>query len=322
MDELQSFQTFSNWLRFQIDRFASSSSETDDLTEKEATMNTSRVLTYIERYLTRSPVDVCFDDIPQKDWEADWDHIEDGFALLPLLDAQLKKQEAGQASRRALQHVEFLVSYLSTWSSRIFSGIAEAKKRSVRFGSPLKLSVGEAITTIDLRMCETSANGTIYTVLAAKTTNKVHVFRSTIDITNGISAMRATTRACIDLGARSLIDAKFFNDETLVLVCSQDDKKTVVLFLPLEMPDVVYTAYDAGQEDSASAVVSDLPSYLAEYVLPPEYEMRPVRMEVHDRVNLRSEIPERICLLADNRLMWRAFKLPQQATLGAARKNG
>ncbi|KAG6225897.1 hypothetical protein E4U34_007493 [Claviceps purpurea] len=315
MDELQSFQAFSNWLRFQIDRFASSSSETDDLTEKEATMNTSRVLTYIERYLTRSPVDVFFDDISKQDWEADWDHIEDGIALLPLLDAQLKKQEAGQASRRALQHVEFLVSYLTTWSSRIFSGIAEAKKRSVRFGSPLKLSIGEAVTTMDLRMCEISANqGTIYTALASKTTNnKVHIFRSTIDITNGISATRATTRACIDLGARSLIDAKFFNDEILVLVCSKDDNKTVVLFLPLEMPNVVYTAYDAGQEDSAPAVMSDLPSYLTEYVLPPEYEMRPVRMEVHDRVNLRGEIPERICLLAGNRLTWRAFTLPQQA---------
>lgn len=125
-------------------------------------MNTSRVLTYIERYLTRSPVDVFFDEIPKQDWEADWDHIEDGFALLPLLDAQLKKQETGQASRRALQHVEFLVSYLTTWSSRVFSGIAEAKKRSVRFGSPLKLSIGEAITTMDLKMCETSANVRLY----------------------------------------------------------------------------------------------------------------------------------------------------------------
>lgn len=91
-----------------------------------------------------------------------------------------------------------------------------------------------------------------------------------------------------------------------------DDNKTVVLFLPLEMPDVVYTAYDVGQEDSVLAVVSDLPSYLVESVLPPEYEMRPVRMEVHDRVDLRGEIPERICLLAGNRLTWRAFTLPQQ----------
>lgn len=158
MDELESFNAFSSWLRFQIDRYVSSSTATDELTEREAMMNTSRILTYIERYLTCSPVDVFFDEIPEQDWQADWDLIEDGLALLPLLDTELKKQEAGQASRKALQHVEFLVSYLDTWSNSIFSGVAEAKKRSVRFGPPLKLSIGQAITTMDLRMCQTSAN--------------------------------------------------------------------------------------------------------------------------------------------------------------------
>ncbi|KAG5928116.1 hypothetical protein E4U42_001226 [Claviceps africana] len=309
MDELESFSAFSSWLRFQIDRFVSSSTATDDLTEKEATMNTSRVLTYIERYLTCSPVDVFFDEISQQDWQQDWNHMEDGLALLPLLDVQLKKQEAGKMSRRALQHVEFLVSYFTTWSNGIFNGIAEAKKRSVRFGPPLKLSIGQPITTMDLRMCQTGANqGIIYTVLASKAANnKVHVFRSAVDTTNGISTAEPTTRACIDLGTRNLIDAKFLNDKSLVLVCSTDHHTTVVLFIPLESPDMAYTAYDESTAESPSGVVL---SSLSEYLLPPEYETRPVRMEVHDRMNLRGEVPERICMLASNRMTWRAFALP------------
>ncbi|KAG5948470.1 hypothetical protein E4U53_006271 [Claviceps sorghi] len=293
MDELESFNAFSSWLRFQIDKFASSSTATDDLTEKEATMNTSRVLTYIERYLTCSPVDVFFDEISQQDWQQDWHHIEDGLALLPLLDVQLKKQEAGQTSRRALQHVEFLVSYFTMWSSRIFNGVAEAKKRSVRFGPPLKLSIGQPITTMDLRMCQTDANA-------------LHLFRSVIHTTNGISTVEPTTRACIDLGTRNLIDAKFLNDKTLVLVCNKDHT-TVVLFIPLESSDMAYTVYDESTAESPPAVVV---SSLSEYLVPPEYETRPVRMEVHDRMNLRGEIPERICLLASNRMTWRAFTLP------------
>ncbi|KAG6002992.1 hypothetical protein E4U21_002467 [Claviceps maximensis] len=286
MDELESFNAFSSWLRFQIDRFVSSSTETDDITEKEATMNTSRVLTYIERYLTCSPVDVFFDEIPQQDWQADWDHIEGCLSLLPLLDTQLKKQEAGQTSRKALQHVEFLVSYFTMWSNRIFNGIAEAKKQSVRFGPALKLSIGQPITTMDLRMCQAGANAS-----PVHTMNSLHIFRSTFDIIDGVSTTKPTTRTCIDLGTHNLIDAKFLNDKTLVLVCNKDDDITAVLFIALESPDMIYTLYDEITAETPPMVLSS--SFSEEYLLPPEYEMQPVRMEVHDRMNLRGESPVR-----------------------------
>ncbi|EFZ00977.2 anaphase-promoting complex component Cut20/Apc4 [Metarhizium robertsii ARSEF 23] len=158
MDELEHFNAFSTWLRFQIDRQASSSTTADELTEKEATMDTSKVLTYIENYLTHSPLDVYFDQVSEEDWQADFDHIEDGVGILPILDAQLKKQESGQGSRKALQHVDFLVSYVTTCSSRIFKDIAEATKRSVRFGKAVKLSIGQPIALMDTLICHTSGN--------------------------------------------------------------------------------------------------------------------------------------------------------------------
>ncbi|KAH0597102.1 hypothetical protein MHUMG1_05412 [Metarhizium humberi] len=158
MDELEHFNAFSSWLRFQIDRQASSSTTADELTEKEATMDTSKVLTYIENYLTHSPLDVYFDQVSEEDWQADFDHIEDGVGILPILDAQLKKQESGQGSRKALQHVDFLVSYVTTCSSRIFKDIAEATKRSVRFGKAVKLSIGQPIALMDTLICHTSGN--------------------------------------------------------------------------------------------------------------------------------------------------------------------
>jgi anaphase-promoting complex subunit 4 len=121
-------------------------------------LNTSKVLTYIERYLTSSPLDVFFAEVSKEDWQADLDYIEDGVSLLPILDTQLKKQEAGQPSRKALQQVGFLVSYVTSWSSRMFKDIAEAKKRSVRFGNPLKLSIGQPVSSMDIRMCRASRN--------------------------------------------------------------------------------------------------------------------------------------------------------------------
>lgn len=153
MDELEHFAAFSTWIRFQIDRLASSAN--DDLTEKGATMDSSRVLTYIERYLTSSPLDLFFDEITKEDYSADWEHCEDGPSLLDMLDKQLVKHESGQPSMRALPHVSFLVSYATTWANRVFKDIAEAEKRSVRFGEPVKLSIGRPIGSMDIVVSHT-----------------------------------------------------------------------------------------------------------------------------------------------------------------------
>lgn len=154
MDELDHFTAYSTWLRFQIDRLASSSLS-EELTEKEATMDTSKVLTYIERYLTQSPLSIFFDEVSKEDHAADRESIENGLGLLDLVDQQLKKQEAGQAGMKALTHVDFLVDYATTYSSYLFKDVAEARKRSVRFGKPIKLSLGHPIAKMDTRMCKT-----------------------------------------------------------------------------------------------------------------------------------------------------------------------
>jgi anaphase-promoting complex subunit 4 len=156
MDELEHFNVFSIWLRFQIDQLASPNAG-EELTEKEATMDYSKVLTYIERYLTQSPLDVFFDDISKEDYTEDLAHMEDGTSLLDLLDKQLKKRVEGQPSMRALPHVDFLVEYLTSRSNMIFRNVADTKKRSVRFGKPIRLSIGHAISQVDVRLCETGS---------------------------------------------------------------------------------------------------------------------------------------------------------------------
>lgn len=152
MDELDSFTAFSTWLRFQIDRLASSSSASEELTEKEATMDIAKVLSYIENYLIDSPLRLFFDEMTREDYEADWAHIEGGPTLLHVLDQALVKWENGQPSMKALPRVEFLVSYATNWANRTFKGIAEAKRRSVRLGNPIRLSAGRVVSHRDMRM--------------------------------------------------------------------------------------------------------------------------------------------------------------------------
>lgn len=152
MDELEYFNAFSVWLRTEIDRLVSPSTS-DELTEKEVTMDHAKVMTYIQRYLTSSPLALYFDELAKDDPSRNIAITETGSSLLDLLDKQVKKHEAGLSYTKALPNVAFLVDHLATSASAVFRGIAEAERRGVRFGQATEISVGEAIWKHDIHVC-------------------------------------------------------------------------------------------------------------------------------------------------------------------------
>ncbi|KAF5017949.1 hypothetical protein F66182_10096 [Fusarium sp. NRRL 66182] len=309
MDELESFAAFSTWLRFQIDRLASSSSMGEELTEKEATLDVGKVLTYIEHYLTDSSLRASFEEIQKEDYEADWAHIEGGPTLLHVLDQQLTKRENGQPSMKALPRVEFLVSYATSWANRIFKGIAEAKKRSVRLGDPIKLSVGRTISRTDMRMSQINHQETnVVTALTSKEKkNEVQLFSIGIDIINGISTNRSPTSCCLDLGSNTFIDLKFLDDETLVVLCNGQDTVPRVICVPIQADKLSYNAYDPSNPNKTSRV--SVGSFRT-YSFPENSISKPLRMEVNDRNDVRGEMPARVCVLESNRTTLKTFAFP------------
>lgn len=152
MDELEHFNVFSGWMRFQIDRLASTSAN-DELSEKEATMDNGKVITYLQRYLMGNPLSIFFDDTTEEDYAAGSKHVDESPKVLEMVDKQLNKPDASKAGFNALPRVDFLVRCVTDWSNRIFNDIAEAKKRSVHFGKPVKLSSGRPVKGMDMKMC-------------------------------------------------------------------------------------------------------------------------------------------------------------------------
>jgi len=151
MEELDLFAVFSSWLRLEIDVLASSS-QTDELSEKEATIDHAKVLAYIRNHLMRSPIGKYFDKVSTEDWTKDFDHLEDGHSLLDVLDKQLQRQGRGLPHMKALPQPGFLIEYLSKNADSVFENIGEAERRSVRFGQPIKLNIGAAVARHDVRM--------------------------------------------------------------------------------------------------------------------------------------------------------------------------
>lgn len=151
MDELELFTTFSTWLRLEIDKLASSTLS-EELTEKEATIDNSRVLQYIQRYLAVSPMAIYLGKVDKEARQRDMAVVDDGVSLLDMLDRQLRRHDARAEHMTAFPNVDFLVDYLSTRAAVVFRDIAEAERRSVHFGKMTRLDIASPISRFDVHM--------------------------------------------------------------------------------------------------------------------------------------------------------------------------
>ncbi len=151
MDELEHFHSFSIWLRLEIDKQASSS-VSEELTEKEATMDHPKVLSYMQHYLASSPLALYFDEVSKDDYIKDQDMVEPGLSLLELLDKQLQEQEAGRPFMKVLPRIDFLANYLTSRANIVIQGIADAEKQGVQFGQATGISIGKKIWRHDIWM--------------------------------------------------------------------------------------------------------------------------------------------------------------------------
>jgi anaphase-promoting complex subunit 4 len=138
VEELDLFAAFSAWLRQEIDRLASDSSASppDDILEKEATIDHSKVLLYIQNVMTTSRLSVFLQEDLVEEQDKYWASAERGSSLLERLDTQLQRQEEGLPYEKALPKIALLCRHMGRQAAAVFEKIAEAEKRNVLFGQP------------------------------------------------------------------------------------------------------------------------------------------------------------------------------------------
>ncbi|WYZ40498.1 hypothetical protein EsH8_IV_000839 [Colletotrichum jinshuiense] len=314
MDELDLFNAFSTWTRFQIDRLAASSSATDELTEKEATMENSKVLVYIQRFLMESPMAIFLDEVSKDDYSADWERAESGKSMLDELDTQLRRQEEGQAYLKAFPNVGFLVDYLDARANGVFKDIAEAQKRSVRFGQPTKIALSRKISRMDSTMCSAKKkediDGLAFTAVAQEGSDQeFYLFRTSIPVMNGISSNVTTTVAALSVDDGKILELKFLNSSKLILLVSNRDKSFSIIAVPVQSPNITYSPYQEGNLPVPTALSKQLEGEYTTCALPEDPAFTPVRMDIQDATNARGEVPARVCLLGSNRTTYRVFNI-------------
>jgi anaphase-promoting complex subunit 4 len=154
VDELDLFAAFSSWVRYEIDRLASDSlaSPDDEKVEKEASIDHSKVLLYLQTAMTNSPLAMFFDDSPPEDRDNSWSYAEQGLPMYEFLDKQLQKQERGAPYLKTVPRVDLLCKLLARQASTVFAQIAEAEKRNVIFGKVCEIGLAETAGPVDMRM--------------------------------------------------------------------------------------------------------------------------------------------------------------------------
>ncbi|KAI1144389.1 anaphase-promoting complex, cyclosome, subunit 4-domain-containing protein [Hypoxylon sp. FL0543] len=327
MEELELFQSFSIWLRHEIDRLAVSSS-TDELSEKEATMEHGKILAYIQQYMPASPLRYYLSNVPADHSEKVRQQADSGSSLLELLAKQLKKQDSDQSEQGTFPQVEFLCSYLEEKANVIFEGIAEAEKRSVRFGQPTALELESNISKFDVTMSAVSNADTsqalTYTALITEgNESSVYIFRTTMVVLNGISGPATTDVSCMVLGDGKVLDLKFIYANSLLVLWAAKDQPLRIIRIPHKSEDLGYRPYTSGGKITPHVLDnSQVISFFPNFVVPCEPSFMPVQMEVKEARSGRGKIPPRACLLGNDMQTYKVFALPEDPFREAVKNQG
>jgi anaphase-promoting complex subunit 4 len=152
VDELEHFIPFSAWLRYEIERLASDSmSSPDDVTDKEASIDHSKVLLYLSKIMTANPLSIFFAD-PTSEDENLWAHVEQGVPMFELVNKQLDKQERHVSCTPNLVRVDHLCTHLTQQANSVFAQVAETEKRNVHFGEAQDIGLPQANGPIDMKI--------------------------------------------------------------------------------------------------------------------------------------------------------------------------
>ncbi|KAK4044627.1 anaphase-promoting complex, cyclosome, subunit 4-domain-containing protein [Parachaetomium inaequale] len=334
MDELEHFNAFAIWLRLEIDK-QGSSSITEELSEKEATMDHPKVMSYIQYYLGSSPLALYFDEVAKEDYIKDQEMVGPGPSLIDLLDKQLQEQEAGRPYMKVLQRIGFLLNYLTTKANAVFDGIADAEKKGVKFGQATEVSVGKKIWKHDLWMGRSSKkdhSAAVFTAIASEDDkSKIYITRSDVPLDSAVSGP-TSTRAC-GLGLPQgvvIVDFKYLDDKSLLVLCSQkgeteqsseaagrannqpEEPRSVLLRIAYRSPHMPYQGHSGGQLPSVLELNSTGSEQASScFAFSHMSGFTPIQMEVQRASKLRGEIPARVCLLGRDRAMYKTYALPE-----------
>ncbi|KAK4123341.1 hypothetical protein N657DRAFT_646113 [Parathielavia appendiculata] len=317
MDELEHFNAFSIWLRLEIDK-QGSSTVSEELLEKEATMDHPRVLLYIQYYLDGSPLALFFDEVDKEDYIKDQELVEPGISLLDLLDKQLQEQAACRPFMKVPPRVDFLLNFLSSRANCVLKGIADAQKEGVQFGRATEVSIGSKIWRHDVHMSRPTkkdgSSGVFVAIVPEDDKHKVYILRSHAPAETEATGPASTACGIGLPQGLTIVDFNFLDDKYLLVLCTQkEEPKSIVVRIAYQSARIRYEEYTVGQRPSTFQLDGTGSEGISScFAFTSMSGFTPIRMEVQRASKLRGEIAARVCLLGRDRAMYKIYELPEE----------
>ncbi|KAL9128189.1 MAG: hypothetical protein Q9217_003089 [Psora testacea] len=230
--ELRQFQAFSAWLRQEIDIQASDATNLESL-ESVMDIDHTSTLEFVRGAMVRSALTQFFDLQGDAHQRNQWDLAAEGGTLFELYKIELKKDTVHDQHAKQLPCLDALISHLNTQCSAVFRGIAETQRRNVRIGPPI--SLGRIIPNLmDMRMLAGENNNaecfTQYVAVSSQAElDQVCIFRITLVLSNGMSAVENVGHTTINVEGWKIQDIKFADDNDLILALSTDSESRLFL---------------------------------------------------------------------------------------------
>jgi len=231
ISDLDHFALFSTWLRFEIDRLASSDSAhpSDEVAEKESSLNHSKVLQYIHTSLLAPKLAAFFADIPDDEAKRQWDDIGPTNPVFDILSAQLQKHADGAPFLSALPSLKLLTGHLEQQASAVFRQIAEAEKRNVLFGSAVEVAAGGTDGPLAMKMVahDERCSCTYIGQVVAGRRGALAISRVRLETENGVSKHVSTQGCTIDVDG-GVLDVAFLDEQTLLVLCERGERRALL----------------------------------------------------------------------------------------------
>jgi anaphase-promoting complex subunit 4 len=326
-EELCGFEAFSNWMKLEIEvqNTDPTSAAADDFPARYSTLDYTTLFEYVQGAMQQSQlVDLCSETSEAADPATTPIYEEGG-----VIYEDLKKRLKSGVKAKPRPPLAAMLSRLDRQCQSIFSDIAKALRRKVRFGTPVPIHDGDikiydGIVNVSARSREIKMyRGTI--AFSPQNRPLIGLKQINLKIVNGMSDVDSIHAAHIKFASDRIVhDLRFVDEKTLVVATtSSRGDASWLAYVPFrdEAQDengLTYSQVSSAESSSDLGPELDLSdeSRLEPYIThvfdekPP---WSPAQVEANGRSGRRA-----LCIVASDRLRYRVFDLDNELDVSQA----
>ncbi|MCJ1475454.1 hypothetical protein MMC13_004116 [Lambiella insularis] len=322
--ESRQFAFFSRWLKQEIETQGTTAplAAPDDSSDQDHNLDYVQILEFIQGAMLQSRLIEFLANQAESDHRPVSIPVEQNVSIYEEYKKEIRVCNEGGLPEKRLPGMDTLIARLDNQCKSLFTGISGAQKRKIKFGDPIALRRG-IISHSDMRMVieggvEDKDECTVYiATLLDNNFSEVMVHRVVLRVCNGSSSTKTIECASLRLPTGKVKDVKFADDETMILVYSEDASLSRLLYIPYRKgprplfklesipatSEGSYLGYSTTKSNLTELSNNTMVPYIR-YTFPAGPSWAPAKLEVNGRKGRRAA-----CIIAEDLIHYRILDI-------------